>query len=187
MTKSVLVVEDDEILAENIRTYLERNGWEALACDSAERALELVDSMHPDAVLTDHSLPGMTGLELITRLHIMDPAMKVIMMTGDGSVQCAVDAMKAGACDYLTKPVALAELKLVVEKAFGAQRIEKTLSFYQERDAQGTGLAAMIGDSRPMLSMKSVIRQLLDAESRMADSDLPVVLVTGETGAGTAF
>ena len=184
MGNTILIVEDDEILADNIRTYLERQRWDVHVCGAAEDALEKLESVHPDVMLTDQALPGMTGVELLGRALKLDPQLKAIMMTGDGNVQCAVDAMKAGAYDYLTKPVVLAELKLLIDKAIGAQQMEKTLSFYQARDAQDAGLAALIGTSPPMQAMKAMVRQLLDAETRMASEDLPVVLINGETGTG---
>ncbi|AYC32960.1 sigma-54-dependent Fis family transcriptional regulator [Pseudomonas cavernae] len=184
MGHSILIVEDDDILADNLRTYLERQHYEAMVCTSAEDALAVIESQHPDLVLTDYSLPGMSGFELISRAHASDPQLKLIMLTGHGNVQGAVAAMKAGACDYLTKPVVLAELKLLIEKVLEAQRLEQTLSFYQQRAAQDAGLDALIGDSAPMQAMKSMVQQLLAAEARMAVEELPVVLIEGETGTG---
>lgn len=184
MEHSILIVEDDEKLAENIQTYLERKNYEAWVCHSAEQALEFLKTQQPDLLLSDHSLPGMSGLELITQVHGSAPQIKLIMMTGHGNIDDAVSAMKAGAFHYLTKPVALAELKLLIDKAVEAQRVEHKLAYYQQRDAQDTGLAALIGDSPAMQGLKNIVRQLLDAESRMTDADLPAVLIEGETGTG---
>ncbi|MCY1340472.1 Regulatory protein AtoC [compost metagenome] len=184
MEHSVLIVEDDELLAGNIQTYLERKNFEALVCHSAEEALELLQDQVPDVLLTDNSLPGMSGHELIREVSARAPQIKPIMMTGYGNIEDAVQAMKAGAFHYLTKPVALAELKLLLEKALEAQRLEHKLDFYHSRAAQDSGLEALIGDSPAMLEVKSMVRQLLDAESRMADAELPAVLIEGETGTG---
>ncbi|AYF90000.1 sigma-54-dependent Fis family transcriptional regulator [Pseudomonas sp. DY-1] len=184
MEHSVLIVEDDEMLAGNIQTYLERKNFEALVCHSAEEALELLRDQVPDVLLTDNSLPGMSGHELIREVSNRAPQIKPIMMTGYGNIEDAVQAMKAGAFHYLTKPVALAELKLLLDKALDAQRLEHKLDFYQSRAAQNAGLAALIGESPAMMEVKSMVRQLLDAESRMADAELPAVLIEGETGTG---
>ncbi len=184
MEQSVLIVEDDELLAGNIQTYLERKNFEALVCHSAEEALELLRSQLPDVLLTDNSLPGMSGHELIRQVSVSAPQIKPIMMTGYGNIEDAVQAMKAGAFHYLTKPVALAELKLLLDKALEAQRLEHKLDFYQSRAAQDAGLAALIGESPAMLEVKSMVCQLLDAESRMVDAELPAVLIEGETGTG---
>ncbi|UCO97560.1 sigma-54 dependent transcriptional regulator [Metapseudomonas lalkuanensis] len=184
MANSILIVEDDEILADNFCTYLQRRQFDVMVCSSAEDALPIIEAQHPDLVLTDYCLPGMSGCDLISRARAMDEQLKVIMITGHGNVQGAVEAMKAGASDYLTKPVALAELKLVVDKVLEARRQEQRLSFYQRREAQDSGLTGLIGDSEPMRTMKDMVRQVLAAEERMAGEDLPVVLIEGETGTG---
>lgn len=184
MEHSILLVEDDELLAENIQTYLERKDFEVTVCHSAEDALAQLETFMPDIVLTDNSLPGMSGHDLIQKLRISAPDLKVIMMTGYGNVEDAVVAMKEGAFHYVTKPVALPELKLLLDKALATERMERTLSFYQEREAQKSGVQALIGDSAPMQYLKNTIGQLLDAERRMANTDLPPVLVEGETGTG---
>jgi DNA-binding NtrC family response regulator len=184
MGNSILIVEDDEILADNFCTYLQRRQFDVMVCSSAEEALPIIEAQHPDLVLTDYCLPGVSGCELICRARAMDEQLKIIMITGHGNVQGAVEAMKAGASDYLTKPVALAELKLVVDKVLEARRQEQRLSFYQQREAQDSGLGGLIGDSAPMRSMTDMVRQVLAAEERMAGEDLPVVLIEGETGTG---
>ncbi|WP_417615425.1 sigma-54-dependent transcriptional regulator [Oceanisphaera sp.] len=184
MEYSILIVEDDVMLAENIQNYLELKQFEVTVCHSAEEAIERLKTHHPDVVLTDNSLPGQSGVELIRHIHLSDPLLKVIMMTGFGNIEDAVEAMKAGAFHYLTKPVVLAELKLLLDKTLAAQRMEHQLSFYQSRDVKNSGLEAMIGNSSAMQGVKQMIRQLLSAESRMTDADLPSVLIEGDTGTG---
>jgi len=184
MTHSILIVEDDEMLAGNIRLYLERNLWDVEVTHSAEAALSYLATTHPDVVLTDHRLPGKTGLQLIQGALAVNPQIKIVMMTGEGGVQVAVDAMKAGACDYLTKPVSLAELKLVLEKTLDQSRLENTLSALQRRQSHNSTLASIIGESAPMLALKAKARQVLEAERRINDGDLPAILITGETGTG---
>ena len=181
MPNSILIIEDEEMLADNIRTYLERNQWETHVVHSAEDGLSKLKDFRPDIVLTDYHLPGGTGLDLITSALAMDPSTKIVMLTGEGNIQLAVAAMKAGACDYITKPASLAELKLVLEKALGQTQTEKTVA--QRRQSRGS-LDVIIGESPAMLLVKSKVRQVLDAERRMNDNDLPAVLITGETGTG---
>ena len=184
MANSILIVEDDEILADNVQTYLKRNNWDVQVAATAEDALKVLEGLRPDVVLTDYLLPGKTGLELINSIMALDPQIKVIMMTGEGKVQTAVDAMKAGAYDYLTKPVVLAELKIALEKATGVSSMERALSFYQRREAQNSGLDAIIGESPAIAEVKRKVSQILVAERNMASGDLPAVLITGETGTG---
>jgi DNA-binding NtrC family response regulator len=183
MANSILIIEDDEMLADNIRVHLERNQWETHVAHSAEEGLKTLEAVRPDMVLTDHMLPGKTGLDVIKSALAIDPQLKIVMITGEGSVQVAVDAMKAGACDYLAKPVSLAELKLVLDNAIGQSQMEKTLSVYQRRQPRGS-LEAIIGESPVMVAAKGKGRQVLEAERRMSDNDLPAILITGETGTG---
>jgi len=183
MANSILIIEDDEILADNIRAHLVRNQWETHVAHNAEDGLKKLEEVHPDMVLTDYRLPGKTGVDVIKAALAVDPQVKIIMLTGEGNAQIAVDAMKAGACDYLSKPIALAELQLVLEIALGQSRMEKTLSVMQRRQPHAS-LDAIIGESPPMQAAKGKARQVLEAEKRMNDSDLPAILITGETGTG---
>ena len=143
-----------------------------------------MDAFRPDLVLLDYHLPKMSGLELLDRLRSRDKRIKAILLTGQGNVEIAVKAMKAGAFDYLAKPLALTELKLAVEKAIGEERIEGTLSYYQKREASASGMAKLLGDSPPMRALKETIRQLIEAERRLTEGDPPAVLISGETGTG---
>jgi len=184
MGNSILIIDDDSLLADNIRLYLERAQWETHVAYSAEAGLKMLESLHPDIVLTDHMLPGKTGLDLIAAALDIDPQIKIVMMTGEGSVQIAVDAMKAGACDYLSKPISLAELKMVLDKILGQAQMEKTLSVFQRRQARGASIMTIIGDSAPAIAMKAKVQQILDAEQHIKNGDLPSILINGETGTG---
>jgi two-component system response regulator AtoC len=146
--------------------------------------LELLNTTRPDIVLTDNSLPGMSGIELIRKLQASAPNLKTIMMTGYGNIENAVEAMQAGAFHYLTKPIALSELKVLMEKAFGTLKLEQKLSFYQKREAENAGFETLVGGSPAMLALKDRITRILAAESLMKNIDLPVVLIEGETGTG---
>jgi len=180
----VLIIEDEPILGKNMMNYVGRHGYEAHLAESGEQGLQQLDKFKPDVVLIDYNLPGINGLEVLDRIRKADSQVKLIMITGHGSVQVAVDAMKAGAYDYLSKPVVLSELKLLLERAVGQERLEETLSYYRNKQAQTSGLEKMVGESPPMQFLKSTIRQLLDAEKGMRDGELPAVLITGETGTG---
>jgi two-component system response regulator AtoC len=179
MGRTAMVVDDDETLAGNIGTYLMRNGWEVQVCGSAEDALKRYETVHPDGVVTDQTLPSMCGIELVQKLRQADPLLKCIVMTGDDTAQTAVRAMKAGAYDYVMKPVPMAELHMLLERAVGATRMEQTLQFHQARQARGAGVSALIGTSRAMQELKTTIEQVLSA-----GCDLPAVLIAGETGTG---
>lgn len=184
MANTVLIVENDAALAQSLCDYLALNQWEATVAGSAENGMALIDALRPDVVLTDQSLPGGSGLAVIRHALAVDPEIKVIMMTAESSVQAAVDAMKAGAFDYLSKPISLIELKMLLDKAVDRARMEKTLSVMQRRDGRGSGIDSIIGDSLPMRALKENVRRVLEAERVVADGDLPPVLIVGERGTG---
>ena len=184
MPHAVLIIEDEPTLGKNMMNYLGRHGYEARLAESGEQGLQQLDEFKPDVVLLDYNLPGINGLEVLERIRKADGQVKLIMITGHGSAQIAVDAMKAGAYDYLSKPVVLSELKLLLEKAVGQERLEEALSYYQHRQARTSGLEKLVGESPPMQGLKSIIRRLLDAEKGLRDGEIPSVLITGETGTG---
>ncbi|MBA2961856.1 MULTISPECIES: sigma-54-dependent transcriptional regulator [Ramlibacter] len=184
MSKTILVVDDDPVQAGNISAFLARNGWEVEACGCAEEALGLCGTLHPDAVVTDQRLPRLSGIEMMKKLRETDPLVKCIVMTGDDSAQTAVQAMKAGAYDYVVKPVPMAELNMLLERAVGAARVEQALQFHQQRQAHGAGLRSLLGTSPAVQDLKNRIGQVLEAERRVSGEELPAVLVMGETGTG---
>ena len=184
MAHAVLIIDDEATLAKNMKAYLERQGFDADIAGSAEDGLARLDAFQPDVVLLDYHLPGMDGLEALGRIQARDRGIRVVMLTGHASVRMAVDAMKAGAYDYLNKPVVLSELKLLLERALGDGRLQQELSYYRKQEAGKGGLEQLLGESPPMRKLKGTLEQVLDAGRRLADAELPAALITGETGAG---
>ena len=184
MPAAILIIEDEPTLAKNIATYLKRGGYDACVASTGEDGLAQIETLRPEAVLLDYALPGSNGLDVLKRIKEIDPRIPVILMTGHGSELVAVEAMKAGAHDYLIKPVILSELKLRLEKLVGQEKREEELTYHRKKIAAEGGLDHLIGRSAPMVALKAAIRQLLDAESGLADTELPAVLITGETGTG---
>ena len=184
MAQLILVIEDEVVLAKNVAIYLERHGFEVELAHSAEQGLAALAQARPDAVVLDFNLPGLDGLAALAKIREADAAIPVIMMTGHGSVEIAVDAMKQGAYDFLTKPVALSKLRMVIERAFGHTRRDLALDYYKRRDAQHAVVGDLIGDSVPMRALKQRLAQLRLAELNMSDSAAPAVLILGETGSG---
>ncbi|RVT53520.1 sigma-54-dependent transcriptional regulator [Rubrivivax albus] len=184
MSTAVLIVEDEEVLARNMATYLGRHGFEVEIAGSAEEALARMAEFRPDAIVLDVHLPGMDGMAMLARLRELDASPAVIMVTGHGDVEMAVEAMKAGVLDFLTKPVPLAKLRLLLERAAGATQRDSELAYHRRREADGAALEALRGVSPGMLRLKDRLRQLLQAEAHLQDGPPPAVLVRGETGTG---
>ena len=181
---AILIVEDEPTLAKNIRRYLENAGFDARVAATGEAATKELEAYKPDIVLLDYRLPDTDGLSLLDHIRALDRGIRVIMITGEGNVQLAVNAMKAGAYDYLAKPIVLKELKLLLEKMGSQSRLEESLEYYRDQQAGMSGLDKMIGESAPMQQLKRQIRQLLDAELDLVEGVPASVLITGETGSG---
>jgi len=182
--RAVLIIDDEATLARNVAVYLERLGWATQVAGSAEEGLAMFGEFRPDVVLLDHNLPGMNGLEALGRIRTLDPQARVVLMTGFGSIDLAVSAMKQGAADYLAKPLALSELKLLLERLIAQHRLESAVDYYRGREAGGSGLDKILGLSAPMATLRERVSLLLEAEGRLTDGDVPTVLIHGETGCG---
>src|SRR5215831_18923032 len=119
----ILIVEDDEGLREVTTAQLEREGYETTCTASAELAIPILEQSLPQLAIVDLRLPGMSGLDLLKRIRIEHPETAVIVTTAFGTGKSAVEAMKAGACDYLPKPVQGYELKAIVKRSIEHHRL----------------------------------------------------------------
>ena len=117
LMRRVLVVDDEENLRLVLRTFLKRHGYEVEVADNGETALELVESFGPDVIITDVRMPRMGGLDLLATLKAKGNEATVIVMSAYGNVDLAIDAMKAGAYDYVHKPFKNEEVVLALRKA----------------------------------------------------------------------
>jgi two-component system response regulator AtoC len=167
----VLVVDDDAALRFTLEEVLEEKGFERVSAVSGEEALRLLAGV--DAVITDLAMPGMDGLGLLARLREQDPDLPVILLTAHGNERIAVQAMKAGAYDYLHKPFSSEELALVVARAVEARQLREAARTLRIERAVGG----------PVVGQSPAFRRLLEAAQRVAGRDVPV-LVRGETGTG---
>ncbi len=117
MTRTVLVVDDKEMMRDSVGSTLTRAGFTVRTANDARSALSEIASRRPDCVVTDHNMPGMTGVELAGQISGHDEDLPVILMTAYGSIEIAVQAMKNGAYDFITKPFRLGDIRDVVKKA----------------------------------------------------------------------
>lgn len=179
----ILIVDDEETLLATLSLELRRAGHAIVAAQSAEQALALLENREPQVALVDIRLPEMDGVQLISRIRAGGHDFPIIVMTAYGSVEGAVAAMKVGADDYLQKPVGMAELELVIERALRNSRLIDRLDAYErERERQGA--------ERTIIATSEAMKRVMALATRIAsvppdeDGALPTVLITGETGAG---
>ena len=174
MKATVLVVEDEEKLRRVIELQLKTAGYEVEQAGTAEAAVKLAD--HADLILTDLRLPGQSGLELLSNLRRQDSHTPVIVMTAFGSIETAVEAMKAGAVDFLLKPFSLDHLMTVVEKALEVRTLRAENRELRAELSQRYEFDNIIGHSNAM-------REIFATVERVAPTRA-TVLLCGESGVG---
>jgi len=172
----ILVVDDEPVQREMIGGFLKKQGFEVVAADSAERALELFRQDAFDLILTDQKMAHMSGLELLQAVHAINPETPVILITAFGTIEAAVSALKQGAIDYLTKPLNLDELLHRIRQVSDRYRIINENRELREALQERHRIEGIIGESGPMLEVLSVVRRVAPSEA--------TVLIRGESGTG---
>lgn len=180
---NLLVIEDELVLAKNIARYFSAAGHTVEVVHDGQEGVALATEWQPDVVIVDFQLPGMNGLDVIRTLRLQEDPPHIVMMTGHASVTLAVDAMKAGSMDLLTKPVALADLKNTVMRALQERGAKRTLDYYRSREVREGGMDALIGESVAMQGLRNLIRTVAKMEPSDRTAPAPV-LILGETGTG---
>lgn len=168
----ILVVDDDPEWHEILALLFSRKGWKTETALSGERALARLAAGGIDVVVCDLSMPGMSGLEVLRRVRIMNAQIPFIMMTGVGTIESAVEAVQLGAYSYLTKPVNNAELASLVQRAAEHARVHSQL---QDMGGEKTPVSLIFNSP----SMKQVLKTI----GKVAGTSVPI-LITGETGTG---
>jgi two-component system, NtrC family, response regulator AtoC len=174
----LLVVDDEQTIRRLCMTVGESLGFSCLEAESGDAALALLEEQQPvHMILTDMVMPSMSGLEFLEQVKKIFPRMEVAVMTGHGSVETAVQAMKLGAYDYISKPFApLDELRLFLRRMADKVRLEEENHYLRERSETETAVHGIIGNS-------PAIQHVLRMISRLKDTRTPV-LVSGESGTG---
>jgi two-component system response regulator AtoC len=172
---SVLIVDDDNKARENIAEYLKISGYEMMQAGTIKDAREMISKQDPDIVLLDVQLPDGYGLDLLNELSKLPNRIPVIMMTGFGNIEMAVDAMKNGAHDFLTKPIKdLKNLETSIQRAGEMIRMRQELNHLRKNQQQANNF--VIGESK---EFSLAIDQAIKAAKASVS-----VLITGETGTG---
>ena len=176
MNGKVLIVDDESSMCDMIAKHLKIRDFEFETTTSPMEAVEQIRGGDFDAVLSDVNMPGMSGLELCERSHELRPDIPFIVMTAFGSLETAVEAIRAGAFDFVTKPIETDLLFISLERAIAHRQLHVTIKRLSEQVGSTTGFGEIVGKS-------PVMQKLYDKLARIVDSDASVLL-TGESGTG---
>ncbi len=174
--RKVLVVDDDPSILTMTEDLLSEAGFEVGKCGSGREALERIHAHEWDVVLSDLQMPGVDGLELLAAVREHSPDTPVIIMTAFGTIQSAVDAMRAGALDFVTKPFRAGELLISLERAFERRALEQENRALRRAVARTSSFGELVGKSPAMNEIYALIRKIGVSRSH--------VLITGESGTG---
>jgi DNA-binding NtrC family response regulator len=175
-TARVLIVEDDAEMLQMLRRHLERDGFEVLTAAGGRAGVAALEGAEIDVVLTDLVMGDLGGLELLAEVQRRRPGARVILMTAFGTLETAIEALRQGAYDYLTKPFKLAEVGLALRRAVDDQRLRRENERLRAEVERHQGLDRITGRS-------PIMQQVLKQVRTVADSDASVLLL-GESGTG---
>jgi DNA-binding NtrC family response regulator len=173
---NLLIVDDERAIRDACREVAQSLGFNTFTADSAEHAYRLLESQGIDAVLLDLRLPGAGGLEALNQIKSRRPDAIIVVVTGYGTVQSAVQAMKNGAYDYVTKPFSLDELKLLLERVVSHLKLKTENRVLREKIKSRQGFGSIVGTSPEMEKLYRIV-------AKAAHSTHPV-LILGESGTG---
>ncbi|MCD6521309.1 sigma-54-dependent Fis family transcriptional regulator [Candidatus Calescamantes bacterium] len=174
--KKVLIVEDEERMRELLTDHLTSWGYEVTGVSDGETALKKLKEHHFPIAIIDLRLPGMDGLKLLEKIKEIDPSTESIVITAYATVESAINALKKGARDYLTKPFKMEELRVVIEKAMEEKLREEENRYLKDHHREKVTFTDLVYRSRKMKEVVEKIKKVLKSEV--------TVLVTGESGTG---
>jgi len=181
MAHTVLVVDDKEMMRDSVGSTLTRAGFTVRTATDGRGALKEIASRRPDAVITDLSMPGMSGVDLLGEVRALDDDLPVVLMTAFGTVETAVEAMKRGAFDYITKPFEGDEMIIAVKRAIAHAKVVRENALLKAQSGMGQpsslcGLERLVGDSTAMRKVREQVKAVAASNG--------TVLITGESGTG---
>lgn len=172
----ILFVDDDKDILTMVEQYLEMQGYQVTTINSGLKALDLVKDQDIDIIFTDYKMPEFNGLELLAAVKQYKPEIEVIIVTGYGSMESAVQAMKFGSYDYLQKPFKLDHLKLIIDRIIEEKKVQDKAALIRRRSRERYRFHQLVGISPRM-------QQIYDLIETVARQN-PMVLIQGESGTG---
>lgn len=176
MKFNILIIDDEKNIREGLAASLELEGYNPVLAKDGKEGLELISRGDIDLVITDLRMPLISGEEVLAKVSAESPGLPVIVLTGHGSIDSAVDAMRNGAYDFLTKPLSLDRLTLIVKRALQNRELVLQHRRLQEELDSNKSFESIIGKSSEMLKVFDMVRRVADSKAS--------VLITGESGVG---
>ncbi len=177
MKEKILIVDDERLIRQSLQKALAGQGYAVLPAENGKTAIHLLEEESPDLVLLDLKLPDINGIELLKRLRELDRNLPVLLITAYGSIDTAIQAIRLGAYDYITKPFDLETIVLSVNNALEASRLKKEVTYFRSQENVRSGLHRIIGQSPAMREVRQRVEQI-------AQSEASTVLLEGESGTG---
>ncbi len=176
MAYKALVIDDDKTMLDLMKFQLKAEGFDVRAADCGEKGLSYVAENEFDIILTDLNLPDIDGIEMVRRCKEFAPNTEIIMVTGFGSVEKAIEATKAGAFYYVEKPVEFEELLILIEKAVDRKKQTEEIKELRDKLSSRTSYEGVIGGSRAMQDIFEIIESVAESDAN--------ILILGESGTG---
>ncbi len=176
MDPRILVIDDEENMLLMFRQILEKEQYEVETAPDGPRGLQIASDHAVDLVISDLSMPGMDGIEVLKRMKLIQPDAPFIVLTGFGTIESAVEAMKLGAYDYMTKPIHREQLLVTVRKAFDYLQLKREVVWLKEAAVETMSFSNIIGKSKKMKELFRLIRRVANSSTS--------ILLQGESGTG---
>ena len=175
MSKTILVIDDEKTIRWSLGEAL-RDDYDVIDADNGRKGLDLFREKSSDLVLIDLKLPDKSGIEILKQIKEHDPSVPAIMMTAYGEVETAVEAMKAGAYDFVLKPFALGKLKITIGNALETRNLKDELAYLKRNTRRG--------DFKDFIGQSKVMNEIFEKLKKIGKSKANTILITGETGVG---
>jgi two-component system NtrC family response regulator len=174
------LLDDEDIVHRTIGDYLRESGHRVGDAQTGAEGITMIQNNEWDLVLTDIRMPGMDGLSLLSRVQADHPDLSVVIITGHGNMDTAVQALRLGAADFLTKPIKLLELDAVLEKAVRLQGLRREKRLLRETVGR---IQTSVGN-RSLIGAGTAIKQVADQIQEAVEAACDTILITGDTGTG---
>lgn len=176
MKSRILVVDDEESIREFLEIMLRKEGYEPTSVEDGQKALDMFKNKTFDMVISDMQMPNLTGIELLRKIREQDPDILFMMITAFGTTETAVEAMKLGAYDYITKPFKIDEVRINIANALRSRNLEFENRTLKKELVKEYSFQNLIGNSEPMYKIFDLIKRVSQTPTN--------ILITGESGTG---